>query len=171
VSGMAPLEIQALVRIIDELDYYQILHLEPDASASDLKRSYFSTSRTFHPDANRHLEDAFRHDCERISKRVTEAYCVLRDPRRRKAYDQQLAKRGDLRLQLAEAKAMHARRDSEERSGRTSQGKQYFHKANQDLQRLDYAAAMRNLQMALTFEPENTLFKEKLEEARKLKGR
>jgi DnaJ-class molecular chaperone len=168
---MAPLEIRALVRIIDELDYYQILHLEPDASASDLKRTYFTTSRIFHPDANRHLEEALRRDCERISKRVTEAYCVLRDPRRRKAYDRQLAAHGDLRLQLAEAKAIHARRDSEERFGRTPQGKQFFHKANQDIQRLDYAAAMSNVQMALTFEPENSLFKEKLEELRKLKGK
>ncbi len=143
----------------------------PDASASDLKRAYFSTSRTFHPDANRHLEEAFRCDCERISKCVTEAYCVLRDPRRRKAYDQQLAERGDLRLQLAEAKAIHARRDNEERFGRTPQGKQFFLKASQDLQRLDYATAISNLQMALTFEPENTLFKGKLEEVRKLKGK
>ncbi len=168
---MAPLEIRALVRIIDELDYYQILHLEPDASASDLKRAYFATSRTFHPDANRHLDKELHRDCERIAKRITEAYCVLRDPRRRKAYDQQLAEDGDLRLQLAEAKAIHARQDSEERLGRTPQGKQFFQKANQDLQRSDYAAATSNLQMALTFEPENTLFKEKLEEARKLKGK
>ena len=56
--------------------------------------------------------------------------------------------------ELAEAKALHARRDTEERLGRTPQGKQFFHKANQDLRRLDYAAAISNLQMALTFDRE-----------------
>jgi len=166
---LAPLEIRALVKIMDELDYYRILHVEPDASASDLKRAYFATSRTFHPDANTHLEKALHDECEHITKRVTEAYCVLRDPRRRKAYDQQLTEDGGLRLQLAEAKAIHARQDSEARLGKTPQGKQFFQKANQDLQHGNYAGAMSNLQMALTFEPENTLFKEKLEEARKLK--
>jgi DnaJ-class molecular chaperone len=171
VSDLAPLEIRALVKIIGELDYYQILNLERDASASDVKHAYFATSRTFHPDANRHLEKALHEDCVRIAKQVTEAYCVLRDPRRRKAYDRQLVQGGGARLQLAEARARHTRQDNEARLGKTPQGKQFFQKASQDLQRDNHAGAVNNLQMALTFEPDNSLFKEKLEEARKLKGK
>jgi DnaJ-class molecular chaperone len=171
VSDLAPFEIRALGKIVDELDYYQILHLERDASASDVKRAYFATSRTFHPDANRSLDEALHGDCVRISKRVTEAYCVLRDPRRRKAYDRQLVEGGKIRLQLAEARAMHAKQDNEDRLGKTPQGKQFFQKASQNARRGDYAGAVNNLQMALTFEPDNSLFKEKLEEARKLKGK
>lgn len=171
MPDLVPLEIQALVKIIGELDYYQILHLKRGASARDVKRAYFATSRTFHPDANRHLDKELHEDCVRISKQVTEAYCVLRDPRRRKAYDQQLMDGGGVRLQLAEAKAIHTRKDTEARLGKTPQGKQFFQKANEGLQRGDYAGAINNLQMALTFEPDNSLFKEKLEEARKLKGK
>ena len=91
MPGIPPLEMLALVKIIDELDYYQVLHLAPDASQGEVKRAYFANSRTFHPDANRHLEGDLQHQCMSISKRVTEAYCVLRDPRRRSAYDAQRA--------------------------------------------------------------------------------
>ena len=57
MADLAPLEIRALVKIIDELDYYQVLHLKPGASPREVKQAYHATSRTFHPDANRHLED------------------------------------------------------------------------------------------------------------------
>ena len=77
---LAPAEIKALARIMDELDYYQLMHMKPGASPRELKESYYSTSRTFHPDANRHLEGELREAISEIAKRVTEAYAVLRDP-------------------------------------------------------------------------------------------
>jgi DnaJ-class molecular chaperone len=164
--SLPPLEIQALVKLLDELDYYQILHLEPNAGQSDVKKAYFATSRIFHPDANRHLDDGLRDDCMRISKRVTEAYCVLRDPRRRTAYDSCRLNEGDLRMQLAEAKASHAKKESEERQGKTAQGRQFYQKALQCQQRGDTAGTINNLQMALTFERGNEFFKEQLAAAK-----
>ncbi len=161
-------EIRALSKILGELDYYQILHLEQDASAAALKKAYYATSRMFHPDVNRHLDPELRERSDRIAKRLTEAYCVLRDSRRRRAYDKKLSEGvSGLRMQLAEAKAAHAKQDSEERQGKTVQGRQYFKKAMQDLEREDTASALRNLQMALTFEPDNDYIKEKLADARK----
>ncbi len=169
-AGIARLEIKALAKIIDELSYYQILHLEPDASSRELKRAYYSTSRTFHPDANGHLDGEIRQSCTLISKRITEAYCVLKDPRKRKAYDERLDSGDGLRMQLAEAKAAHAKRDTETRQGKTAQGRQFLQKAKEDIQRGDHASAASNLQMALTFEPGNDYFKELLEEARRKRG-
>ena len=160
------LEIQALAKILDELDYYQILQLEPDAAQSEVKQAYFDTSRHFHPDANRHLDEAMRSACMRVSKRVTEAYCVLRDPRRRSAYDarQQRDSRGK-RIQLAEARAIHARQEREEREGKTAQGRQFYRKASQCRERGDVAGTISNLRMALTLEPGNDFFKDQLAEA------
>jgi DnaJ-class molecular chaperone len=167
VPSLPPLEIHALVKILDELDYYQILHLEPTASQSEVKKAYFQTSRTFHPDANRSLDGDLRLHCSRISKRVTEAYCVLRDPRRRTAYDsQRLNEEGIVRMQLAEARASHAKKDSEERQGKTPQGRQFWRRAHDALERGDHAGAVNNLQMALTFEPDNVFFREQLAAAR-----
>ena len=165
-AGIVPLEVRALAKIIDELSYYQILHLEPDASGRELKRAYYSTSRTFHPDANGHLDGEIQNECARISKRITEAYCVLKDPRKRQAYDEHLRSGDGLRLQLAAAKAAHARSDTESRQGKTAQGRQFLQKAKEDMQRGDKGSAASNLQMALTFEPGNEYFQELLDEAR-----
>jgi curved DNA-binding protein CbpA len=167
MAELAPTEIKALGRIIDELTYYQLLHLEPGASARDVKRAYHATSRAFHPDANRHLTDEMRTSVERIAKRITEAYSVLRDPQRRAAYDRRIAGGEGVRLQLVAAKAEAGRRNIEERLGRTPQGRQYYNLAAADLKRGNYAGAVRNLQTALTFEPDNQGFKEQLEQARK----
>lgn len=164
---LAPTEIKALGRIIDELTYYQLLHLEPGASAADVKRAYYATSRAFHPDANRHLGGEMRTCVERIAKRVAEAYSVLRDPRRRAAYDRRIEGGTGVRLQLVEAKAEAGRQSLEERLGRTPQGRQYYSLAVADLKRGNYAGAVRNLQTALTFEPGNDGFKRQLEQARK----
>jgi len=163
VPPMSALEIQALVKIIDELDYYQILHLEPGSSSSEIKRAFHETSRTFHPDVNRHLEPGALEQCARIAKRVTEAYCVLRDPRRRKAYDDRLSQAGGLRIQLAEARAAHARDSVQERQGRTPQGRDLYQKAARAIAEEDWSTAAQNLQLALTFEPDNASFKEQLE--------
>ena len=101
--SLEPLEIHALSKIVDELDYYQLLELQRGASREEIKRAFHESSRSFHPDTNRHLDFELRAQCERISKRVTEAYCILRDPRRRSAYDERVGKGGGIRMQLAEA--------------------------------------------------------------------
>jgi DnaJ-class molecular chaperone len=163
---MAPTEIKALARIIDELDYYQLLHLQPGASPRDIKVAFHSTSRVFHPDANRHLDAELRTAVGNIAKRVTEAYQVLRDARRRGAYDDQLESGGSSRIRLGDAASAGSRQDTETRQGRTPQGRQYFNLATMDANRGDWAAAARQLQTALTFEPDNEFFKSELKSAR-----
>jgi DnaJ-class molecular chaperone len=158
------------VRILDELSYYQLLHVDANVSSRDLKRAYYETARTFHPDGNRTLDPVSQKSCHRISKVITEAYCVLRDPRKRKAYDDKIQAGEGLRMQLAEARAAHAKRDSQKRMGTTPQGKQFLLKAESDMQQGNYAGAIQNLQMAITFEPSNQHFKELLEVARKRRG-
>ena len=101
---LAPTEILALAKILDELDYYQILHVRADAPASEVRKAFHASSRAFHPDANRHLDAEHRTAIANISKRISEAYTVLRDPMRRKAYDESL-RGGRRRLQISEADA------------------------------------------------------------------
>jgi len=164
---MAPSEIVALARIIGELDYYQLLDLRRDAGAAEVKRAYHTSSRNFHPDVNRHSEAPLRDASHQIAKRITEAYAVLRDPRRRQAYDRSLALGSTpLRMQLSDASAEAERRSAQERGGRTPQGRQFFKLAETDIARGNWAAAARNLQTALTFEPDNALFKERLAQAK-----
>jgi DnaJ-class molecular chaperone len=163
VSDLAPTEILALANILDELDYYQVLHVETDASANEVRQAFHASSRAFHPDANRHLDDAHRSAIARISKRITEAYTVLRDPKRRRAYDEALGA-GQRRMQIAEAEAKAEQQATAELEGTTPNGRRYSALARQDLARGDLKAAVRNLQTAITFEPANTHFKAKLAE-------
>ncbi len=166
MSGMEPTEIKALARIIGEIDYYQLLHLERGAVSGDVRKAYHATSRSFHPDANRHLEADLREAVEVIAMRVSEAYAVLRNPRRRQAYDLRLQQGEGLRIQLAEAEALADRQADAERGGTTPQGRQFYKLGERDLRREDWAAAVRNLQTAITFEPDNALFAEQLAVAR-----
>jgi len=165
VSELAPAEIRALSRIVEELDYYQLLHIDPSATAQQIRSAYHECSRSFHPDAHRQTDSELRRSVEQIAKRVTEAYSVLRHPERRRAYDRQLAAGSGVRIQLAAAEAT-ARTARSEQSGRTAQGRQYWSRVRADLERKDVASALRNLQTALSFEPDNAAFRELLAELR-----
>ncbi|MEE2679329.1 MAG: J domain-containing protein [Myxococcota bacterium] len=168
MSALAPAEIQALARIMDELNYYQLMHVAPGASPREVKASYYATSRTFHPDANRHVSGELRRAIVEIAKRVSEAYAVLRDPRRREAYDQMLEDRRGVRLRLAQA--AEESRQQGENAVHTPQGRQYWNLAQTDIARKDWPAAARNLQTALAFEPSNAAVRRALEAAKTRTG-
>jgi len=164
--AVEPLEIAALSKIMDELDYYQLLNIEPGASTAEIRKAFHVSSRNFHPDANRGLAGELREQCQQISKRITEAYCVLRDTRRRTAYDARVSEGESLRIQIAEAKSAHVEQRKVERTGATAQGRQFYGKAEADLKAGNLAGAIQNVQMALTFEAGNAGFKAMLDELR-----
>jgi DnaJ-class molecular chaperone len=165
-ASIDPLEITALLKIMGELDYYQLLGVKQNATSSQIRQAFHAASRCYHPDANRELGPDLQSQCEQISKLVTEAYCILRDPRRRQAYDSRIAEGQSLRIQLAEAKSAHAEQATAERRGRTAQGRQYHGKAEAALKKGNLAGAIQHVQMALTFEADNAGFKNLLEELR-----
>ena len=168
----APAEIKALVKLVDDLDYYQILEVPRDAQASGIKRAYYAVSRRYHPDANRALRGEVRRDLEHVAKRVTEAYSVLRDARRRQAYDGQLASNARaVRMQLAEADSQAGKKALEDHLGTTPNGRRFCALARADMDRNDLDSAIRNLQMALTYEPANESFKQKLRELKRQPSR
>ncbi len=165
MAAISGAELRALAQLIDELDYYQLLEIERAVPASSVKRAYYAASRRFHPDANRALGGDDRSQLERVSRRVSEAYQVLRDPRRRKAYDQQLES-GENRIQLVEAEAKADKQALEDHMGHTANGRRFFGLARSDIDRGDLSSALRHLKMAITFEPQNPYFKQKYEEVK-----
>ncbi len=64
-------------------DYYRVLDVGRDASLDDIKKSYRKLALQYHPDRN-----PGDHAAEAKFKEVTEAYEVLCDAERRRAYDQ-----------------------------------------------------------------------------------
>lgn len=63
-------------------DYYKIIGLDRDASQEKIKRAYRKLARKYHPDVSKEK------DAELKFKELGEAYEVLKDPKKRSAYDQ-----------------------------------------------------------------------------------
>ncbi len=63
-------------------DYYQILGVSQNASADDIKKAYRKLALEYHPDRNKSKESAEKF------KEISNAYEVLSNPEKRKAYDQ-----------------------------------------------------------------------------------
>src|SRR5881296_1211831 len=64
-------------------DYYQVLGVERNASAEEIKKTYRKRALEHHPDRNPGDKTA-----EERFKELGEAYEVLSDPQKRAAYDQ-----------------------------------------------------------------------------------
>jgi curved DNA-binding protein len=63
-------------------DYYSTLGVSRDAKEDEIKRSYRKLARKYHPDVSKEA------NAEEKFKEVQEAYEVLKDPKKRSAYNQ-----------------------------------------------------------------------------------
>jgi len=63
-------------------DYYEVLGVDRDANKAEVKTAFRRLARELHPDVNDHDPEA-----EEKFKAAAEAYEVLSDPERRRAYD------------------------------------------------------------------------------------
>ena len=66
----------------EKRDYYEVLGVDKNADDSAIKRAYRKLAKQYHPDSNPGDESA----AEKF-REASEAYAVLSDPEKRKAYD------------------------------------------------------------------------------------
>lgn len=153
-------EIKALARVIDRLDYYQLLKLDPRANASQLRDAYHDARKRFHPDSFLRDPDEIRGAVDRIARRITEGYLVLRDRQRRAAYDSAL---NSGHLRLSHEVEEEAKTEVQQQRGVTPNGKRYLTLCEEEERNGGLAKAIQHLRTAITFEPKNLVFRQKLD--------
>ncbi len=66
----------------EKKDYYEVLGINKNASEQEIKTAYKKLAKKYHPDISK------EENAEEKFKEVLEAYSVLKDPQKRKNYDQ-----------------------------------------------------------------------------------
>jgi curved DNA-binding protein CbpA len=178
-EGVEPsfeLETEAFSQILETLDYYEVLKIPKSATPGQIRDAFQALTRLYHPDRYFAYPDSlFKDQVLKVYKRITEAYVILRDDRKRQKYlaDVTGADRGK-RLRFTEEDEAEtrdiAKRKIEEQIGHTPKGRQLYQLAMRDVEAGRNDSAIRNLRMASSFEPENQLFKDKLRELEKARG-
>ena len=69
-------------------DYYEVLGVDKNASAADIKKAYRKIAIKYHPDRQGDKSDAEKKEAEEKFKEAAEAYAVLSDEQKRQQYDQ-----------------------------------------------------------------------------------
>lgn len=85
-GGNTQADSKASVRVAANLpDFYKVLGVAPSATADDIRDAYRQLARKHHPDVSDSEEDAARF------LKIKNAYEVLKDPERRRMFDEYLA--------------------------------------------------------------------------------
>jgi len=165
--------LEAVNAKLDEVDYFQLFRLHPNAAPRDIKNAYYRESREFHPDHFAQLPDeAIREKINNVFKRITEAYVVLRDDRKRAKYVSDItgadrAKKLRYTEESESEQKAAAKKAVEEQVGTTPKGRECFKNACREFDAKRFDKAMQQLKMALMYEPANTKYKDKVKECEK----
>jgi len=160
--------IRAWLRVLDDLTYYALFGVAPDAGPDDLKAAFHAFADTFHPDAHGGRAPEEREAIARIFRRATEGYRVLTDPLLRAQYDASLAS--------GATAAMASRRStlppSTLRPGplkledalKSPTARPFARRAEELAKAGDFKQAKLQLTMALHYEPKNETIESRLAE-------
>lgn len=173
-------EVETLAGILDEIDYYRILKLKPGSPIGEVERAFANQSKVFHPDRFFGVRDPkFTKKVTTVFKKVSEAYQVLKDPELKKMYDQKIGARGgggggaQFATSTGSFTAIDKNALEKEREQLASgeivsdkRAKKYWELAQIANQNEDWNGVVMNLQFAISFEPDNVLLKQRLDDAK-----
>ncbi|MBW2495166.1 MAG: DnaJ domain-containing protein [Deltaproteobacteria bacterium] len=114
-------EITSRFEKLRDLDHYQMLGLGDAASEAEIKASYLQAAKRYHPDAlaKAGLESQTRQQANAVFAKISKAYSVLSNKRRRAEYDEaKNASEGPIDAErLASAESMYRKGEVLMRSG------------------------------------------------------
>lgn len=156
-------EVETMHELLEELNYYQLLLIEPDCEQTDIEPAFRRESRRLHPDRLARLGSGpFQVKANKIYRSINEAYRTLRDPDTRAAYDAE-HRMGAARLSddgRRDAQSSAAAAADPEQAARTEKGGKYWRMGLQCWRDEDFSGAVMQIQFAMSFEPDNEVFKD-----------
>jgi curved DNA-binding protein CbpA len=140
-------KIEELTGTLDKLNLYQVLRLQPGAGNDEIKSSYLSMAKEFHPD--RFIGEGYddlRDKIDLIFMKINEAYTVLSNARKREEYD-----RKEIRLETASR--TQAGSDSDPQVARAQ-----YQKGMLSLKDNDAWSAIESFRWAVNLNPRNPTY-------------
>ncbi len=138
--------IKSLKEKIKEVDYYKLFNLSPGATIQDIYQRYLEYMRIVHPDNSfqEGLKD-LREDMLEISSALLKAYQILSNPHSRANYD--LIYKGEKSLLKEDLQRKMLQKDIAQKN---------FEKAKEYMAAEDYHSALKLLEEAYRFDPDNS---------------
>ena len=81
----------SVLKIDPNVNYYQLIGLKSGANDNDIKKSYYSLAKKYHPDSTERMSATVKQDFEDKFKSISAAYEILSDPDKRRTYDELVA--------------------------------------------------------------------------------
>ena len=164
LGGRLTRRVLALFRLLDSVDYYQLLGVDLNADHEALQQAFHNLALEYHPDRFFPLAEGFiKERIRALFTRICEAYTVLSERSSRERYDAMLANHTagpPPRYILGQAQH-HA--EAQHQSAYTPVGRKYLRLAVAAMARGDKNAAQLNLTFALSHEPDNEALRQRLE--------
>jgi curved DNA-binding protein CbpA len=137
-------EVRQLIELTGKSTYYQLLEVTSETPGVQVKKSYYSLVRKFHPDnhmGNRELITPLKN----LMVVISEAYKTLANEERRAAYDKSLAAAGGFRMQR-------------EKTGAEESLDEWMNRANECLRAKNFVGSIVWLRKCHEAAPESALY-------------
>ena len=148
---------------LDDVDYYQLLGVDPGCGRRELRGAYFSMSKRYHPDRFfRKVLGDYGMRIEKIFQRITRAYQTLSNRKKRAEYDELLEQgRQPAGTPVQASTPLSQRSEPIEEVSSDRKREMAFQllvrRGDAHLERDDVAAALREFRKALTLKRDHAL--------------
>lgn len=146
-------------RIDKAATHYEMFDVEPDAQVSEIKKSYFSLAKKFHPDLYHKTVDKEIHNkIQNAFTEIAHAYETLKDPESREIYDFKLRKVIEKLKSESDLESSDLTRDQVETVDQKAMALENFKKGYDHLMNENYYEALPFFGRAVHLENDNARY-------------